>query len=71
MEELARARHGRVARLFLELVGWPVAPADAATRGSPSSHQHAADHVAPEHVVDPVCATCGARHATGRPPRGS
>ena len=71
MEELLRTRHGRLSRFLLELVGWPVAPAGATTRRPPSSHQHAADHGTSEHLVDPVCATCGARHGLGHPPRGT
>lgn len=62
--ELRRKHHSRIGRFFLELVGWPVAQPKVQPGHSGPSHLHAVLPKSPNHPLDPVCGTCGARHRT-------
>lgn len=70
MEAMRRKHHSRVGRFFLELVGWPVAPAAAGPTTPPGpSHHQPVHHEGSEHFLDPICGTCGTRHRADQPPR--
>jgi hypothetical protein len=71
MWTLRRRYHGRVARLFLKMVGWSVAPPSIGVqvRHVNPSHEHSVHHEDAHHLLDRACELCRARHRTDQPPR--
>jgi hypothetical protein len=68
MAALRSTRHGRLGRLFLELVGWPVARPKLQAGNPGPSHLHPVRQEHAGEAPDPVCSACGTRHRTERPP---